>query len=250
MVYQGSKAGCAKWLVPLLQKIIDDKGIESYWEPFVGGANVIDKIKCENRLGSDNSPTLIALLMKAQEDINELPQEATREKFNAARAIYRGKSDEKMSPSEIGAYQFLASYGARGFPGGYAPNKGEHNYYQERLKNLKKQNLQGIDFAVGDYRDFDILRNTLIYCDPPYFGTKSYGYAYESKFNYEEYWDWVRETSKYNYVVCSEETFPDDFTIIRSMDKVRGVEKKNAKIANEKVGVWKDGLLGNYNFYD
>lgn len=130
------------------------------------------------------------------------------------------------------------------------PNKGERNYYQERLKNLKKQNLQGIDFAVGDYRDFDILRNTLIYCDPPYFGTKSYGYAYESKFNYEEYWDWVRETSKYNYVVCSEETFPDDFTIIRSMDKVRGVEKKNAKIANEKVGVWKDGLLGNYNFYD
>lgn len=244
MVYQGSKAGCASWLIPILQKIIDDKNIKSYWEPFVGGANVIDKIKCENRLGSDSSPTLIAFLNKAQEDINELPVSCPREKFNAARAIYRGQSDEKMPNWEIGAYQFLASYDARGFPGGYAPNKGEHNYYQERLKNLKKQNLQGIDFAVGDYRDFDILRNTLIYCDPPYFGTKPYGYANKAKFDYEAYWNWVREKSKTNYVICSEEAFPDDFIVVKAFDKTRGLDSHNSKVSNEKIGIYSKGLLG------
>ena len=50
-----------------------------YWEPFVGGANVIDKIKCEKRVGSDKSITLIELLLKAQKDFDSLPLFCSRE---------------------------------------------------------------------------------------------------------------------------------------------------------------------------
>jgi len=37
MKYVGSKARIAKDIVPIIQKCIDDNGIELYVEPFVGG---------------------------------------------------------------------------------------------------------------------------------------------------------------------------------------------------------------------
>jgi len=47
MVYMGSKAKYAEWIVPILQKAIDDNNVKIYIEPFCGGCNIIDKIKCE-----------------------------------------------------------------------------------------------------------------------------------------------------------------------------------------------------------
>ena len=66
MVYQGSKNRLTKYIVPMIQKEIDENSITTYIEPFVGGANVIDKIKCENRIGSDINEELIALLKYIQ----------------------------------------------------------------------------------------------------------------------------------------------------------------------------------------
>lgn len=50
MKYMGSKSRIAKDIVPILQRYIDENNIDTYVEPFVGGANVIDKIKCKNEL--------------------------------------------------------------------------------------------------------------------------------------------------------------------------------------------------------
>lgn len=47
----GSKARIAKYIVPILQECIDSNNVNTYIEPFVGGANIIDKIKCKNRVG-------------------------------------------------------------------------------------------------------------------------------------------------------------------------------------------------------
>ena len=66
MRYLGSKAKIAKDIVPIIQSYIDNNGIEQYWEPFVGGANIIDKINCKVRVGTDIHPQLIALLQQAQ----------------------------------------------------------------------------------------------------------------------------------------------------------------------------------------
>lgn len=47
MKYVGSK----NKLIPILQKCIDEVKPEFYLEPFVGGANVIDKISHANKIG-------------------------------------------------------------------------------------------------------------------------------------------------------------------------------------------------------
>ena len=78
MIYLRSKAQIAKYLIPIFQNIIDKNNISTYIEPFVGGANIIDKIKCDNRIGYDLSRTLIALLCAARDDCDKIPIMAIR----------------------------------------------------------------------------------------------------------------------------------------------------------------------------
>ena len=53
----------------------------------------------------------------------------------------------------------------------------------------------------------------------------------------------LEKKSKTNWVVCCEETFPSDFKIITNTAKRRTQDTKNKKVAIEKIGVWKEGLL-------
>lgn len=87
MVYMGSKAKYAKYIVPILQKTIDENNIITYIECFVGGANIIDKIKCENRYGYDRSDTLIALLSTAAEDFDKVLKDGNRELWDKGERI-------------------------------------------------------------------------------------------------------------------------------------------------------------------
>ena len=59
--YVGSKNRISKYIVPIIQKCIDENNVKTYYEPFVGGANMIDKIKCENRIGNDIHKELISM---------------------------------------------------------------------------------------------------------------------------------------------------------------------------------------------
>ena len=62
MKYIGSKNRISKDIAPILQKCIDNNQSQVYIEPFVGGANMIDKIKCNIKIGLDIHRELIALL--------------------------------------------------------------------------------------------------------------------------------------------------------------------------------------------
>ena len=62
----GSKSRIAKHIVPIIQRYIDENNIEKYVEPFVGGANVIDKVQCKEKYGFDKNKYLIALLKRVQ----------------------------------------------------------------------------------------------------------------------------------------------------------------------------------------
>ena len=89
MVYMGSKAKYAQYIVPILQKCIDDNNVTLYIEPFVGGANIIDKIKCENRFGFDRSDTLIALLQTAANDFDDVMKDGNRELWDKVKRMLK-----------------------------------------------------------------------------------------------------------------------------------------------------------------
>ena len=72
MKYMGSKSRIAKYIVPILQKAIDENKIDSFYDIFCGGCNIIDKIECENLYAFDKKDTLIALLEQAKNDFSQI----------------------------------------------------------------------------------------------------------------------------------------------------------------------------------
>ena len=237
MVYMGSKAKYAKYIVPIIQKTIDDNNVDTYIECFVGGANIIDKIKCENRIGYDRSDTLIALLQMAQKGMEFVLEDGSRELWDKGKGYVKdGIMPEDMTLAEIGAMEFFASYSNGGFPRGYAKNTEARNYFLEARRNLEAQAkaLEGVVFKAQRYQDLEPVSGAVIYLDPPYQGTKFYGYANQEKMDYDHFWNWVRELSKDNYVFVSEQSAPDDFEIIWEQEVTRTTNKENNFKAVEK----------------
>ena len=73
MRYVGSKNRLSKELAPIIQSYITEDTV-AYIEPFVGGANMIDKINHHNKIGSDLHKELIALLNYTRDNYKDLPE--------------------------------------------------------------------------------------------------------------------------------------------------------------------------------
>lgn len=242
MKYMGSKAKIAKFIVPIIQQKIEESGARYYLEPFAGGCNVIDKVQAKYRIASDKNEYLIALFRHLQSG-GELPETVTREEYNEAREAYKN-SGRGLTKWYIGAVGFLASYNGRFFDGGYAgygKDKGRvRDYYQESRNNILNQMQQGgifgVDFACKDYKDFT-PQGCVIYCDPPYEGTKQYGNA--RTFDYKEFWEVMRTWSRRNNIVLiSELSAPDDFITIWEKEVDRSMKAKEHFRATEKLFMW------------
>lgn len=245
MVYMGSKNRYAPYIIPILQKTIDEHNVDTYIECFVGGANIIDKVQCKNRYGYDRSDTLIALLTQMSENFDGVLKDGNRELWDKGKGYVKdGIMPDDMSLAEIGAMEFFASYCNGGFPRGYAKNTATRNYFKEAYRNAEAQapNLKGIKFGCQNYWELAALANAVIYLDPPYAGTKIYGYANQPKMDYEHFWQWVRDISKDNYVFTSEQTAPDDFEVVWEQEVKRTTNKTNDFKAVEKLFIWRDGL--------
>lgn len=243
MVYMGSKSKFAKYIVPILQKTIDENNIDTYIECFVGGANIIDKIKCENRIGYDRSDTLIALLKQAIEDPDNILKEPSRELWDKGKGYVKdGIMPEDMTLAEIGAMEFFSSYSAGGFPRGYIESSPERNHFATRRANLLKQApyLKNVTLYCQNYWELIPPKGALIYLDPPYANTKIYGYANQPKMDYEHFWNWVRELSKDNFVYISEQSAPEDFEVVWQHEARRTISLNNKYKAVEKLYRWKE----------
>ena len=83
MKYMGSKSRIAKNIIPIIQKYIYDNNIVHYYEPFCGGCNIIDKIKCESKYANDNQKISYSTASKLREN-----KQPTR--FCDQRALFRG----------------------------------------------------------------------------------------------------------------------------------------------------------------
>lgn len=61
MVYQGSKTRYAQYIVPILQKTINITNAETFIDGCCGGCNIIQDIKCKNKIAIDLNNDLIEL---------------------------------------------------------------------------------------------------------------------------------------------------------------------------------------------
>ena len=239
----GSKARIAKYIVPILQDCIDSNNVNTYIEPFVGGANIIDKIKCKHRFGSDNHKYLIAFL-KALSNGYEPPLDISEEEYK-----YIKSHQSEFSDEFLGYVGFQLSYGAKWFDTFRRDKQGKRNYAHEAYRNVMKQapNLKGIKFNCCDFRAINKnIKDVIIYCDPPYKDVSKYS---TGDFPYDEFYDWCREMSKSNIVLVSEYNMPKDFKCIWEKEckcllysNKQSNDDKNNRI--EKLFIYKYGLLG------
>ena len=206
MKYMGSKARHAKELLPIILK--DRKPGQWYVEPFVGGANMIDKVD-GNRIGADIHPHLICLLDAVAK--GWIPPESVSEEE------YNELNKKRSITPETGAAGFGSSFGGKFFSG-YARGKNSsgnwRNYASETKRNLLKQapNLKGIMFLCSPYQQLVVPPNSIIYCDPPYEGTTKYA---TGGFDHAAFWQWCRDkVAEDHQVFVSEYNAPDDWVCV------------------------------------
>lgn len=246
----GAKSRIAKDIVPIIQKCIDDNNLKTYIEPFVGGCNVIDKVLCEYKQGTDKNKYLIALFKHLQNNGKLLP-EVPRELYSEVRANYKNGEYEDWYVGNIG---FLASYNGRWFDGGYSQPGYEktktgqryRDYYREAKDNIESQipYIKDIELEVKDYREITPNANSIIYCDPPYANVKQFANAID--FDYNVFWDKMREWSKDCFVLVSELSAPDDFICVWEKSVSRSIKSTDKSRATEKLFAYKYGKYAEY----
>lgn len=204
MKYLGSKRRIAKYILPIMLEEALKGGITTWVEPFVGGANLIDKVpKSFKRIGIDYNAHTIAALIAIRDLLDKLPNSVSLEEYKSLIGIY---------PDPITSLiRFGASFGGK-FENGYARRNGK-SMWMECVRNSQKQSprLQGVELRNGSYEEYSDFENCLIYCDPPYKGTTSYK---TGAFNHDKFWEWCRGMSKNNVVFISEYEAPDDFICV------------------------------------
>jgi site-specific DNA-adenine methylase len=241
MIYQGSKRKILWDILPFIQNCINENKVDTYIEPFVGGANVIDSVNCKNRIGSDLNDELISLLiyMRDNTSIPFAPTECSFEHYCEVREDRKNKTNY-FTKEYIAMIGYFASYGGRYFDGGYGRDaKGSRDIYSERLKFAINQapKLKGIEFKSCLFEEYNPkdYKNCVFYLDPPYKDTKTYNN--KNGFPYEKFYDWVKELGKNNFVFISEYSMPNEFRCIWSKEVkvLQKSDRNKGDVAIEKL---------------
>lgn len=203
MKYMGSKRRIAKHIIPIMVAAANSAGITRWVEPFVGGANLIDKVPDYfDRYGYDINEHVIHALLDIRDRCNDLPEAVSEIEY------------KEMIGADAGTItswcRFALSFGGK-FDGGYAREFGSDDttFCGYGKRNAKKQSplIKSVHFEVSAYNDLSFT-NSLIYCDPPYQDTTGYK---TDKFDHDHFFKWCREMAKENIVFVSEYQCPSDF---------------------------------------
>jgi DNA adenine methylase len=214
----GGKYKIAKSLVA----IFSQSEYDTYIEPFAGGMNVIDKVKGK-RIANDINLYTIALFDSVSNHEWIPPEDITKEQYDYVMNNYK-----ELPPNLVGYVLSGCSFGGK-WRGSYAHPNGKRHYGNEARRAILKQGLllAGTEFVSKDYKDLEIGKGNLVYCDPPYADTTEYGI--EKGFDHKEFWDWVRFASLNNIVYVSELTAPDDFEVVWQKEINHTLDKKSNK---------------------
>lgn len=236
MRYLGNKSRLAKELAPILMKNLN--GDNWYMEPFVGATGMMQAINYPKRVGSDINPYIIALMRHISEGYNFNDYKIDENLYNEVK-----KNINDYLPALVGFLGFGCSFGGKWF-GGFARSEGR-NLVEESLRNIEKlaPKIKDVKFLNGSYEMYYfekcITKGDVYYCDIPYQGTTKYS----NDFNYEEFWNWARIMSKYNWVYISEYNAPDDFECIWKKEHKVGIHHnlENHNKSVEKLFIYKGG---------
>ena len=222
----GSKNRIAKEILPIM---LNEREERVWVEPFVGGANMIDKIQGQ-RIGADINPYLIDALIAIRDSVDDLPK--NNHDFTESDYKQLRKNDDYKYKGYAG---FAFSYSGKWLGGWCRDGKNKRDYVNEAYKNALNQspNLQGIRLVNESYLNLQIPENSLIYCDPPYENTTKY----KDDFNHLEFWEWCRNKTKEGHIVyVSEYNAPADFKCIWSKEIVSSLtQDTGAKTSIERL---------------
>ena len=228
----GSKNRIAKHILPIM---LAERKPDQWWvEPFVGGGNMIDKVRGK-RIGADINHYLIDALIAIRDFVVDLPKNNSQ--FTEADYKALRKSDDYKYKGYAG---FAFSYSGKWLGGWRRDGLNKRDYVAESYKNAINQSplLQGVRLVNESYLDLQIPENSLIYCDPPYEGTTKY----KDDFNHVVFWQWCRDmASKGHIIFVSEYNAPDDFEcvwqkeIVSSLAKNTGTKRGVEKLFRLKV---------------
>ena len=232
MAYLGGKSTCFKHIIEKLNH--EDYNGAVYLEPFMGYAHILKRIENKKQIYAGDSNKLITILFNGLKR-NKLYPKISKKKYNDL------KNEKKKSFNQAYA-AFALSYGGKEW-GGYTPLNLKHNrnyelerqnYYESLKKNksFKKSVIKNLSY------DEWCPKNLLIYCDPPYENTTSYGKS--CNLNYDLFWDTMREWSNENIVYISEYNAPEDFVEVSNAEKfttisgVGSIDKRLEKLFQYK----------------
>ena len=218
MHYFGGKQRIAKDIVEFLLPY--QRNHKYFYEPFVGGCNIIPRMKGE-RFASDKNEYLIEMYIALQNGWLP-PQNMNKEEYSL---IKNNKDGNKALTGFVG---IGCSYSGKWFDG-FAKNNTGRNYClnaYHTLINLVPL-IADIKFKHMNYGDAH-PKNNLIYCDPPYAGTRKYDAI--GPFDTEEFWNTMRRWSDTNTVFISEYNAPNDFECVWEKKTRLDIRNKN----NEK----------------
>lgn len=239
MKYMGSKRRIAKYILPIINSYLS--GVSTYFEPFVGGFNMMENVYLSNgrMIASDYNKYLICLYRSLK--LGWLPPEVISEE------LYDDiKLNKDSYPDELVGYVgFSLSFGGKWFGGYRRDKKGDNSRENELVQSRRAFNeimrqvstpaFQKTWFFWDDYSNTLIPNNSLVYCDPPYANTTKYTNPFDSN----AFWGWVRATSAHSVVLVSEYSAPDDFDCVWSMPLANTLNTEGSKQSVEKLFKYK-----------
>ena len=207
--WSGSKRSQAENIISYFPKEID-----TYYEPFCGGASVLrrllsSEIKVNKYVCSDLNKDLISLWNKIKSNPEEVSSyyrklwdklniDDNKERKKQYFYSIRDKYNKEHNPLD---FMFIMRTTTNGMPrynhngefnnsfhvtrNGIMPDKLEKIIY-EWCELLNKNN---VEFISCSYEKIIAKENDFVYLDPPYLNTKG---MYYGVINYEEFWEWLR----------------------------------------------------------
>ena len=210
----GSKEIIADDILPFIHNYMMLYNIDTYIEPFVGGANIIDKVVANKKYGYDTNKYLIALFNYIKAG-GKLPEEISVEQYIDCKAHYKA-NDGTYKDWFIGAVAFMADmrgkfFDTKGGTSGLTEVERYNKHYAEAVEEMIKQSrfISDIEFINAEYGSIR-ANNCLIYCEVPDDDKHK-----KKGFDIANFWYTVSKWNDDNNIVfIRSKSAPDEYDII------------------------------------